>query len=150
MSLLLTFCQREQVTGPSLTSAGQRSTTFPPERGRGPQHSLPHLPYERISQESSPRRSERSKINISCSKNFFFKFHSENVELNAHPIRKDFYLHFVKLLGNHLTGQICNDYCIERCLVACLGRAGQNGYLPCALEAAEAGGRGSKIGPRLM
>lgn len=49
-------------------------------------------------------------MNTFYSGKFFFKFQSENIELNAQLIRTVFHLHFVKLLGSHLLRRIRRDH----------------------------------------
>lgn len=67
----------------------------------------------------------------------FLSFKSENVEVNIRLIRNGFYLHFVKLLGNHLIGHIHSDYWEGHHLRA-------EGCLPSSGDDDGAGGGGSE------
>lgn len=53
----------------------------------------------------------RRYTNIFCGEKFFFKFHSENVELNAQPKKESLLPVFCKTFRKPLLGQMCNDYC---------------------------------------
>lgn len=66
--------------------------------------------------ENHPKILSGGKTKTFYSGKFFFKFQSENIELNAQLMRTVFHLHFVELLGSHLIRRIRNDGGKERCL----------------------------------